>query len=219
MLSEIEQEVRHTCDLTGRQALSRRVIDALRQVPRHAFVPDELQDRAYVNRPQPIGYGQTISQPYIVALMTDLIDPEPEDVVLEIGTGSGYQAAILARLVAQVYSLEIVAALAEKAHQRLQSLACENVEIRVGDGHLGWPEHAPYDAMMVTAAARRIPPRLIEQLKPGGTLVIPVGEPVFGQQLQVVKKDHAGRLTVREVLPVIFVPFVESPDSEPPEFS
>jgi protein-L-isoaspartate(D-aspartate) O-methyltransferase len=181
----------------------------MRKVPRHAFVPDELQDRAYVNRPQPIGCGQTISQPYIVALMTDLIDPQAADVVLEIGTGSGYQAAVLATLVDRVYSLEIVDELAENARKRLRRLAYDNVEVRLGDGHRGWPEHAPYDAIVVTAAASRIPESLIEQLKPGGSLVIPVGEAFFGQQLQLLSKDQTGGLEVTGILPVVFVPFVE----------
>jgi protein-L-isoaspartate(D-aspartate) O-methyltransferase len=209
MLAEIRLDVWNTRDLTGRQELSPRVIEAMRTVPRHAFVPDELQDRAYVNRAQPIGCGQTISQPYIVALMTDLIDPQAADVVLEVGTGSGYQAAVLSTLVDRVYSLEVVAELAESARQRLHRLAYDNVEVRLGDGHRGWPEHAPYDAIVVTAAASRIPEALIEQLKPGGSLVIPVGKAFFGQQLQLLRKGETGGLEVTDILPVVFVPFVE----------
>ncbi len=210
MLDEIRSDVRNTRALTGRHELNPRVIEALRTVPRHVFVPEELRDRAYRNSPQPIGHGQTISQPYIVALMSDLIDPKAADVVLEIGTGSGYHAAILAKLVAQVYSLEIIAELAEKARERFRAMALGNVEVRLGDGHLGWPEHAPYDAIVVTAAARELPAALIEQLKPGGSLVIPVGEHFFGQELQLIRKDLAGHLHVVGVLPVVFVPFVET---------
>lgn len=211
LLDEIRDEVRDTSHLTGRRELDGRVMAALRKVPRHAFVPDELQLSAYANRPLPIGHGQTISQPYIVALMTDLIRPRAQDVVLEIGTGSGYQAAILSGLVHRVYSLEIVEALATEARERLQRLGYGNVEVRTGNGHLGWPEHAPYDGILVTAAAPFIPPALIEQLKPGGTLVIPVGERYSGQELLVVAKDADGRVEERCVLPVIFVPLIGAP--------
>jgi protein-L-isoaspartate(D-aspartate) O-methyltransferase len=211
LLDDIQYEVRETCHLTGHQALDSRVLAALRKVPRHAFVPDELQDRAYDNDPLPIGYGQTISQPYIVALMTDLIRPRADSVVLEIGTGSGYQTAILAELAGQVYSLEIVDELARTAAQRLRRLGYENVEVRSGNGRLGWPEHAPYDAIVVTAAPTGIPPPLIEQLKPGGTLVIPVGERIYGQQLLLVTKDEAGLIGERSILPVAFVPLTGWP--------
>lgn len=215
MLAEIQLDVARNADLTGRSRLSPRVLDALRKVPRHAYVPEEIKEYAYVNRAQPIGFGQTISQPYIVALMTDLIDPKADDVVLEIGTGSGYQAAVLASLVARVYTLEIVPELAERARQRLQRMGYSNVEIDVRNGHLGWPEHAPYDAIVVTAAASRIDEALLGQLKPGGTLIIPVGEADVGQQLQLVKKDSGGQLECASILPVIFVPFVQSePASE-----
>ena len=206
LLDEIRYGVRETQDLTGRSALDSRVLDALRRVPRHAFVGAELQDRAYDNHPLPIGYGQTISQPYIVALMTDLIRPRDDAVVLEIGTGSGYQAAVLAELVRQVYSLEIVDELAVAARARLQRLGYTNVEVRSGNGRLGWPEHAPYDAIVVTAAPTAIPPPLIEQLKPGGTLVIPVGERIFGQDLLLISKDESGRIDAARILPVAFVP-------------
>jgi protein-L-isoaspartate(D-aspartate) O-methyltransferase len=174
-------------------------------------VPAELQPQAYANHPLPIGLGQTISQPYIVALMTELIQPEAEDVVLEIGTGSGYQAAILSRLVKQVYSLEIVETLAEQARERLTRLGYENVEVRTGNGHFGWPEHAPYDAILVTAAAPQLPPALIEQLKPGGTLVIPIGNAFSGQELRVVTKNAQGQIEQRNALPVIFVPMTGEP--------
>ena len=206
LLDEIRDEVRDTRELTGRSVLDPRVLEALRGVPRHMFVPDDLQASAYVNHPLPIGHGQTISQPYIVALMSDLIQPRAGDVVLEVGTGSGYQAAILARLVKQVYSLEIIEELAAQARVRLQRLGCDNVEVRTGNGRFGWPEHAPYDSIMVTAAAPRIPPALIEQLKPGGILVMPVGSRYLGQELLVLEKDALGGLEERRVLPVAFVP-------------
>jgi len=206
LLDEIRDEVRDTRELTGRPVLDARVLEALRGVPRHMFVPDDLQASAYVNHPLPIGHGQTISQPYIVALMSDLIQPRAGDVVLEVGTGSGYQAAILARLVKQVYSLEIIEELAAQARVRLQRLGCDNVEVRAGNGRFGWPEHAPYDSIMVTAAAPRIPPALIEQLKPGGILVMPVGSRYLGQELLVLEKDALGGLEERRVLPVAFVP-------------
>ena len=206
LLDEIREEVRETCYLTGRSSLAARVMAAMGRVPRESFVPDDLQWAAYQNNPLPIGHNQTISQPYIVALMTDLVVPRDDAVILEVGTGSGYQAAILATLVKQVYSLEIVAALAEQAHARLRRLGYANVEVRAGNGHLGWPEHAPYDGIVVTAAASAVPPALIAQLKPGGTLVIPVGDRHFGQELRVIRKDEKGRLEDRSVLPVLFVP-------------
>lgn len=206
LLEEIREEVRATCRLTGRASLAARVIDALRRVPRHAFVPDDMQWAAYQNTALPIGYRQTISQPYIVALMTDLIDPQPGDVILEIGTGSGYQAAVLSGLVRQVYSLEIIDELAVQACDRLRRLGFGNVEVQVGNGHFGWPEHAPYDAIVVTAAASSVPAALIEQLKPGGVLVIPLGNRYVGQELTVIRKDEAGRIEQRIVLPVVFVP-------------
>ena len=206
LLDEIRAEVSETWQYTGRAALAPRVLDAFAEVPRHAFLPDTLRAAAYINRPLPIGHGQTISQPYIVALMTDLLDPEPDDIVLEIGTGSGYQAAVLAKLVKQVYSLEIVAALAEQASERLRRLGYGNIEVRQGDGHAGWPEHAPFDAIIVTAAAPDIPPVLIEQLKPGGRLLIPVGSRYSGQDLLLIEKDRHGRVSRKSVLPVIFVP-------------
>jgi protein-L-isoaspartate(D-aspartate) O-methyltransferase len=211
LLDEIREEVRDTSQLTGRSALEQRVMEALRQTPRDEFVPHELRYGAYANRPLPIGHGQTISQPYVVALMTDLIRPRPEDVVLEIGTGSGYQAAILSQLVKQVYSMEIVEELAGQASQRLQRLGYDNVEVRTGNGRLGWPEHAPYDAIIVTAAAIRVPPALIEQLKPGGTLVIPVGGQHVAQDLLVITKQGDGSVEEKHVLPVVFVPLTGTP--------
>ncbi|NTV96393.1 MAG: protein-L-isoaspartate(D-aspartate) O-methyltransferase [Thiobacillus sp.] len=206
LLDEIDADVLDTRLWTGRTALDPRVLDALRRVPRHAFVPEHLRSSAYENHPLPIGHGQTISQPYIVALMTDLLRPRPDDIVLEVGTGSGYQAAVLAGLVRRVYSLEIVAELAVQARERLRRLGYGNVEVAVGDGHRGWPEHAPYDAIVVTAATPRIPPALIEQLKPGGRLVVPVGPPRFDQELRLLSKDVAGQIEDKGVLPVVFVP-------------
>ncbi|MCK9379892.1 MAG: protein-L-isoaspartate(D-aspartate) O-methyltransferase [Sulfuritalea sp.] len=211
LLEEIREEVWATRHLTGRPALAERVMDALREVPRHEFVPDELQYCAYANHPLPIGHGQTISQPYIVALMTDLIQPRAEHVVLEIGTGSGYQAAILAKLVKRVYTMEIVAELAAEAGARLQRMGYDNVEVGTGNGQLGWPQHAPYDGILVAAAASSIPPALIEQLKPGGTLVIPIGEQHAAQDLLVVSKSGRGRIEEKRVLPVAFVPLTGTP--------
>jgi len=210
LLEEIRKDVRETAHLTGQSVLDERVLEAFGRVPRHAFVPAELASSAYYNHPLPIGHGQTISQPYIVALMTHLIRPRPGHVVLEVGTGSGYQAAVLAGLVKQVYSVEIVEALARQAMERLQRLGYGNVEVRIGDGHAGWPEHAPYDGILVTAAAEEVPPALIRQLKPGGVLVIPVGGSHFGQQLRVISKDARGEVEERNVLPVVFVPLVET---------
>lgn len=210
LLREIHEEVWATRYLTGRPKLDERVAEALRKVPRHAFVPPELQDSAYANHPLPIGFGQTISQPYIVALMTDLIDPGPDHVVLEIGTGSGYQAAILAQLVKQVYTIEIVPELATQATERLHRLGYDNVEVRAGDGRLGWPQHAPFDAILVAAAPTRVPAALIDQLKPGGRLVIPVGEQHAGQDLLVLTKQANGSVEKKNVLPVTFVPLTGS---------
>lgn len=206
LLHEIEAEVRDTQDMTGRASLSKRVVQALRQVRREAFVPDYLQDSAYLNMPLPIGHRQTISQPYIVALMTELLEPQADQVVLEVGTGSGYQAAVLAGLVKHVYSIEVVPALAAEAKERLQRLGFHNVSVREGDGSLGWSEHAPYDAIIVTAAGPQIPQALIEQLKPGGVLVMPVGGSYFGQNLRVIRKGADSQLDERDVLPVTFVP-------------
>ena len=181
-----------------------RVLAALRSVPRHEFVPRELSHMAYSNRPLPIGLGQTISQPFIVALMTDLLQVKPSDRVLEIGTGSGYQAAVLSLLVREVYSIEIVAELGKSAALTLSRLGYASVTTRIGDGYQGWEEHAPYDAIIVTAAPNHVPPALIAQLKPGGRLVIPVGE--MFQELMVIVKAADGTTTSRRVVPVRFVP-------------
>jgi protein-L-isoaspartate(D-aspartate) O-methyltransferase len=183
-----------------------RVKDAMARVPRHLFVPPVLQPHAYENRPLPIGHGQTISQPYIVALMTDLLKPGRQDRVLEIGTGSGYQAAVLAELVRSVYTIEIVEPLATEARARLARLGYRNVEVRAGDGYKGWEEHAPFDAIMVTAGADVVPPPLLRQLKPGGRMVIPVGTAGSIQSLTLIEKLADGSTRSREVIPVRFVP-------------
>ncbi|GIX30341.1 MAG: protein-L-isoaspartate O-methyltransferase [Porticoccaceae bacterium] len=206
LLGEIRAEARLTGHLTGRPELSPRVLDALAKVPRHLFVPREQVAFAWRNGPLPIGHGQTISQPFIVALMTDLLEPEEEQVVLEVGTGSGYQAAVLAHLVREVYTVEIVPELARSAAHRLAELGYHNVHVRHGDGSRGWPEHAPYDGILVAAAAPRIPPALVEQLKVGGRMVLPIGRPWSRQVLTLVRKGQDGSLDVREVLDVAFVP-------------
>lgn len=207
LLDEIAGEARLTAAYTGRSAFSSRVMQALGRVPRHAFVPPGASGLAYLNNPLPIGHGQTISQPYIVALMTDLLDLGSRSVVLEVGTGCGYQAAVLAEIVQQVYTLERVPELAESARQRLALLGYANVEVLTDDGYFGCPAHAPYDGIMVTAAAQDIPALLIEQIKPGGRLVIPLGKPYGDQQLVRAVKQPDGTLECRGVLPVAFVPF------------
>ena len=203
MVAEIAAETIFSSGETGRAALGPRVLDALGRVPRHEFVPVELQPYAYLNRPLPIGYEKTVSQPFIVALMTDLLDAGPDDVVLEIGAGAGYQAAILAELTKNVYSVDIIEELAQGAHRRLKRLGYENVEVRVANGYYGWPERAPYDRIMVTAASDLIPPPLLSQLKAGGRMVIPTGIP-DKQTLILVEKSASGSLSTREILPVRF---------------
>jgi len=206
MVAEIAAMARETGSETGRPRFSDAVMAAMGKVPRHRFVP-ALQDIfAYENRPLPIGEGQTISQPYIVALMTDLLDPKPADSVLEVGTGSGYQAAVLAELVAKVTTMEIVAPLGRRAMRLLDELGYRNVTVRIGDGYGGWPAAAPFDAIIVTAAPATIPQPLVDQLKPGGRMVIPVGGSSDVQQLLVVEKHSDGRTTTRRTLPVRFVP-------------
>jgi protein-L-isoaspartate(D-aspartate) O-methyltransferase len=206
MLAQIEQLVRETARETGRAALDPRVVAALRRVERERYVPPALAAQAYDDRPLPIGRGQTISQPFIVALMTDLLNAGPDAKVLEIGTGSGYQAAVLGELVRAVYSIEIVEALGREAARALQAAGYRNVYTRIGDGYAGWPEEAPFDAIMVTAAAPAVPQPLLDQLKPGGRLVIPLGAPEAAQSLYVYDKDAQGRVTRRKVLDVRFVP-------------
>lgn len=206
MMREIEAEVRSTSRWIGRPALDDRVMAAMAKVPRHEFVPPDMESAAYRNEPLPIGFGQTISQPYIVALMTDLIAPPDGGVVLEVGTGCGYQTAVLAEVAGQVFTIEVVKELAEQAQARLARLHYRNVTFRVGDGYHGWSEHAPYDGIIVTAAANEVPPALIAQLKAGGRMAIPVGTLWSGQTLLEVRKDEEGRIHRREVLPVAFVP-------------
>jgi protein-L-isoaspartate(D-aspartate) O-methyltransferase len=186
-----------------------RVLDAMRAVPRHEFVPAALREDAYADSPLPIGHGQTISQPYIVALMTELARPSPADRVLEVGTGSGYQAAVLSRLVAHVFSVELVDPLAQTAASTLRRLAYGNVTVRSGDGYLGWPDEAPFDIIIVTAAPEEVPAALVAQLKPGGRLIVPVGRVWDVQDLQLIEKDASGRLSTRSVIPVRFVPMVK----------
>jgi len=206
MVAEIAAMARETGAETGRPRFGDAVMAAMRKVPRHRFVPAQHDSFAYDNRPLPIGEGQTISQPYIVALMTDLLDPKSTDTVLEVGTGSGYQAAVLAELVAKVYTIEIVESLGLRAKQILGELAYRNVEVRVGDGYGGWPAAAPFDAIIVTAAPAAVPQPLVDQLKPGGRMVIPVGGPSDVQQLLLVEKQPDGRTTTTRTLPVRFVP-------------
>lgn len=206
LIDEIKSDFRVTAAETGRAELNPAVAETMAKVPRHEFVPAERRDQAYQNRPLPIGFGQTISQPYIVALMTDLLDPEKDNVVLEIGTGSGYQAAILAELVDRVYTIEIIEELGRQASQRLQRLGYDNVTTRIGDGYYGWEEQAPFDGIVVTAAASYIPPPLVHQLKSGGRMIIPVGSAFLTQYLVLVEKDTAGTVTTRQLLPVRFVP-------------
>jgi protein-L-isoaspartate(D-aspartate) O-methyltransferase len=192
--------------IAGRGIDDPRVIEALREVPRHAFIPEPERPRAYDDGPVSIGHGQTISQPYIVALMTQLLRPQPGDRVLEVGTGSGYQAAVLSRLVSHVYTIELEETLASSAAALLRELKYENISVRTGDGYAGWPEHAPFDIVIVTAAPEQIPQPLIEQLAPGGRLIVPVGPRFTVQQLQLIEKDAAGAIRSRDIAPVMFVP-------------
>lgn len=208
MVRQIEFETRATQSLTGCAALSPRVLAAMGRVPRHEFVPEELTSRAYQDGPLPIGHGQTISQPFVVALMTDLAGVTQTSRVLEIGTGCGYQTALLAELAAHVFTIEIVPELAAAATARLLHLGYTEVRTRVGDGYLGWPEAAPFDAIVVTAAAPAVPPPLVAQLAFGGRLVIPVGRAYQAQELLRIEKDAAGTVHERVVLPVAFVPLV-----------
>ena len=209
MLADIQREVAVTAPITGVEKLDPTVLEAMRRVPRETFVPPEMRPYAYEDRPLPIGHNQTISQPYIVALMTHLLRPRPAQRILEVGTGSGYQAAVLAGLVDRVYSIDRVPALAQTAGAVLDELGYRNIEHAVGNGYTGWPEHAPYDGIIVTAAASHVPPALLEQLEPGARLVIPVGPPYGRQELLVIEKDPAGKLQTRDVLPVAFVPMQE----------
>ena len=210
MVAEIAAMARETGVETGRPRFRDAVMAAMGKVPRHRFVPFLQQIFAYDNRPLPIGEGQTISQPYIVALMTDLLDPKAGDTVLEVGTGSGYQAAVLAELVAKVYTIEIVEPLGKQAKRLLGELGYRNIEVRIGDGYGGWPEAAPFDSIIVTAAPAEVPRPLIDQLKPGGRMVIPVGGSSDVQQLLLLEKRPDGTATTKRTLPVRFVPLTRT---------
>jgi protein-L-isoaspartate(D-aspartate) O-methyltransferase len=211
MIAEIVADAVFLTAQLGKSSFAPRVIDAMGRIPRHEFVPLELRAYAYLNSPLPVGYGKTVSQPFIVALMTDLLDPHPGDIILEVGAGVGYQAAILSELVNQVYSIELIEELALDTRHRLQHLGYRNIEIGVGNGYYGWAEHAPFDKIVVTAAPDLIPPPLLAQLKPGGKMVIPTGIP-DKQQLVLVEKSGNGKLTTREVLPVRFSELDEGGD-------
>jgi protein-L-isoaspartate(D-aspartate) O-methyltransferase len=212
LMREIEGDVRETSSYLNRRKLDERVMAVMASVPRHEFVHPDERAAAYENRPLPIGHGQTISQPYIVAVMTDLLEPKPGCRALEVGTGSGYQAAVLAKLCDKVYTLEIVEPLGQQATQRLARLGYKNVDVRIGDGYYGWPEAAPFDVIVVTAVAGHIPPPLLKQLKPGGRMVLPVGTRFTTQQLVLVRKLENGRITTRQMLPVAFVPLTGGHD-------
>lgn len=212
MMADIQREVAYTRSVTGIDNFKDNVLHAMETVPRHHFVPTDLRDCAYYNGPLTIGHGQTISQPYIVALMTDLLDVTEQSVVLEIGTGSGYQAAILSRLVNHVYSIEIIPELALQAQNKLKELDINNVTVKSGDGYYGWEEHAPFDGIIVTAAAPYIPDPLVEQLKVNAKLVIPVGRPYRHQELLVVEKITADQTDVKDILGVAFVPLTGKHD-------
>jgi protein-L-isoaspartate(D-aspartate) O-methyltransferase len=203
MLAEISATTARVRGLIGKAALDERVMRVMGKVPRHEFVPIELQPYAYANHPLPIGFDKTISQPFIVALMTDLLEIGADNTVLEIGTGLGYQTAILAQLAKKIYSIEIIEELGEQAKKRLRREGCTNVELKIANGYHGWSEHAPFDRVIVTAAPDLIPPPLIHQLKNGGKMVIPAGLP-DAQQLVLVDKDSNGRVTMREILQVRF---------------
>jgi protein-L-isoaspartate(D-aspartate) O-methyltransferase len=214
LLEEIENEAKYTASFTGRKKFDERVMSAMGEILREKFVNTNYQDLAYDNGPLPIGFGQTISQPYIVALMTDLLELTPESIVLEIGTGSGYQAAVLSKLAKKVYTIERVDELAESANQRLKDLGYENIETRFYDGYTGWYEKAPFDGIIVTAAVSHIPPALIEQLKPGGRMVIPIGLPYMHQELMLLTKDEEGKTDTTSLLDVVFVPLITDKEGD-----
>ena len=211
MVRTIEAHARRLPGLLGEAGIAPEVLAVMGEVERHRFVPARGRDVAYADRPIPIGYGQTISQPFIVALMTHLLRPGPEDVVLEIGTGSGYQAAVLAPLTARVCTIEIIPALGRRAAALFEDLGLDKVRTRIADGYHGWPDCGPFDGIVVTAAADHVPPPLVAQLKPGGRMVIPVGGPFAVQHLTLIEKTAAGELRARQVLPVRFVPFTRAP--------
>lgn len=207
MLDEIAADAAATAAYTGRAAFDPRVMHALATIPRHEFVPAGEERHAYVNNALPIGHGQTISQPYIVALMTQMLEPRPDDIVLEIGTGSGYQTAVLSQLVRRVYSIEVIPELADEARERLARLGFANISLKVGDGSAGWPEHGPFDGIIVTAAAPHVPDALLAQLGNSGRMVVPVGSQQR-QELMLIEKSATGEVRQRDLLPVAFVPLV-----------
>jgi protein-L-isoaspartate(D-aspartate) O-methyltransferase len=201
-------------EMVKRQIIARGVkdkivLEAMESVPRHLFVPKGYREYSYYDQPLPIGLGQTISQPYIVALMTEMLDVDKDDVVLEIGTGSGYQAAVLSEIVKEVYTIELIEELGLRAEEKLRNLGYDNVNVKIADGSLGWPDKAPFDAIIVTAAAEEIPDPLIKQLKSGGRMVIPVDSSFFGQDLLIVEKDENGKVSIEKTIPVRFVPLIE----------
>ncbi|MET0065731.1 MAG: protein-L-isoaspartate(D-aspartate) O-methyltransferase [Candidatus Thiodiazotropha sp.] len=206
MLRDIRAETNYACRMTGRCTLDDHVLDAISRVPRQEFVGQSFRPHAYENSPLPIGQGQTISQPFIVALMTDLLELKPEHKVLEVGTGSGYQTAVLAELCKQLYTVEIIPELAWQARHRLEQEGYGNIQYRTDNGYFGWPEAAPFDAIIVTAAAEEVPQPLVEQLAPGGRLVLPLGQRYYTQDLILLQKDHSGEVHVSNLLPVSFVP-------------
>lgn len=210
MVRTIEQYARHTSGIIGEDGLSPQVLDTMRTVQRHLFIPKRRRSLAYDDRPVEIGYGQTISQPFIVALMTHLLEPAPDDVVLEIGTGSGYQAAVLSPLVQKVCTIEIITELGTTAAGQLAALGYGNVETKIADGYYGWPDCGPFDGIVVTASADHVPPPLVDQLKPGGRMVIPVGGRFATQYLTLVEKTGSGEVLTRQLLPVRFVPFTRA---------
>jgi protein-L-isoaspartate(D-aspartate) O-methyltransferase len=210
MLKDIEAEAAYASFQTKRKTMDPRVMEAMASVPRHQFVSQERRGQAYEDRPLPIAFGQTISQPFIVALMTDLLNLEQTDRVLEVGTGSGYQAAVLGQLVHQVYSLEIIPTLSEQAQERFRRLDYGNIHCKISDGYGGWPEEAPFDGIIVTAASPIVPAPLTEQLKAGGRLVIPLGDPAYYQELVLLEKDEQGQVTTQDILGVSFVPLTRS---------
>ena len=209
MLREINRDVEYTRSMTGLDKFKDEVMTALSKVPRDAFVPEHLKYMAFENSPLPIGHGQTISQPYIVALMTELLDIEPDHVILEIGTGSGYQSAVLSMLCRQVYTMELIKELSISAKNRFKELHYDNIQAFSGNGYEGYPEHEPYDGIIVTAAASHIPETLVSQLKPGGKLVIPVGLSGMHQELMLLHKDPDEKIQVRSILGVVFVPLID----------
>ncbi len=209
MLADIEANVAYTQGLTGRDRLSEKVMEAMQRTHREDFVPDNLRHASFRDGALPIGCGQTISQPYVVALMTDLLDLDESHVVLEIGTGTGYQTAILSRLASKVFSIERIRELEQSARLRLEMLGHDNIQIRCGNGYLGWREEAPFDGIIVTAAAPYLPPALLEQLRPGGRMVIPIGLPNQHQDLMLVCSDPQGEIESKKILGVAFVPMIE----------